>query len=177
MATMMRYFHIYATTFFFPLVLLFAISGLSLLFGVRQDTGAKIKEWVLEKSLKKEERLDFLKNFLKENHIAMPKKIEPREYRGALVIVGTPLYEINLETKDAQTKIKTIERGFLGALIMLHKAKVGMVFKALLGIFCVFLLLFYLSAFLMVAFKDTKRMFVSVLIGSIVFFTAIYWSL
>ncbi|WQV86454.1 PepSY-associated TM helix domain-containing protein [Helicobacter pylori] len=176
MTAMMRYFHIYATTFFFPLVLLFAISGLSLLFGVRQDTGANIKEWVLEKSLKKEERLDFLKDFIKENHIATPKKIEPREHRGALII-GTPLYEINLETKGDQTKIKTIERGFLGALIMLHKAKVGIVFKVLLGIFCVFLLLFYLSAFLMVAFKDTKRMFVSVLIGSIVFFGAIYWSL
>ncbi|GAA8499192.1 hypothetical protein HpDR57_00760 [Helicobacter pylori] len=147
-----------------------------MLFKARQDTGAKIKEWVLEKSLKKEERLDFLKDFIKENHIAMPKKIEPREYRGVLVI-GTPLYEINLETKGDQTKIKTIERGFLGTLIMLHKAKVGIVFKALLGIFCVFLLLFYLSAFLMVAFKDTKRMFVSVLIGSIVFFGAIYWSL
>ncbi|WRE73043.1 PepSY-associated TM helix domain-containing protein [Helicobacter pylori] len=176
MMKMMRYFHIYATTFFFPLALLFAVSGFSLLFKARQDTGAKIKEWVLEKSLKKEERLDFLKDFIKENHIAMPKKIEPREHRGALVI-GTPLYEINLETKGDQTKIKTIERGFLGALIMLHKAKVGIVFKALLGIFCVFLLLFYLSAFLMVAFKDTKRMFVSVLIGSIVFFGAIYWSL
>ncbi|QTP01508.1 PepSY-associated TM helix domain-containing protein [Helicobacter pylori] len=176
MTAMMRYFHIYATTFFFPLALLFAVSGFSLLFKARQDTGAKIKEWVLEKSLKKEERLDFLKDFIKENHIAMPKKIEPREYRGALVI-GTPLYEINLETKGDQTKIKTIERGFLGALIMLHKAKVGIVFKVLLGIFCVFLLLFYLSAFLMVAFKDTKRMFVSVLIGSIVFFGAIYWSL
>ncbi|MCQ2893133.1 hypothetical protein JT179_00185 [Helicobacter pylori] len=176
MMKMMRYFHIYATTFFFPLALLFAVSGLSLLFKAHQDTGAKIKEWVLEKSLKKEERLDFLKDFLKENHIAMPKKIEPREYRGALVI-GTPLYEINLETKGDQTKIKTIERGFLGALIMLHKAKVDIVFKALLGIFCVFLLLFYLSAFLMVAFKDTKRMFVSVLIGGIVFFGAIYWSL
>ncbi len=176
MTAMMRYFHIYATTFFFPLVLLFAVSGLSLLFKVHQDTGAKIKEWVLEKSLKKEERLNFLKDFIKENHIAMPKKIEPREHRGALVI-GTPLYEINLETKGDQTKIKTIERGFLGALIMLHKAKVGVVFKVLLGIFCVFLLLFYLSAFLMVAFKDTKRMFISVLIGSIVFFGAIYWSL
>lgn len=176
MMKMMRYFHIYATTFFFPLVLLFAVSGFSLLFKARQDTGANIKEWVLEKSLKKEERLDFLKDFIKENHIAMPKKIEPREHRGALVI-GTPLYEINLETKGDQTKIKTIERGFLGALIMLHKAKVGIVFKALLGIFCVFLLLFYLSAFLMVAFKDTKRMFVSVLIGSVVFFGAIYWSL
>ncbi|EMH09750.1 hypothetical protein HMPREF1410_00767 [Helicobacter pylori GAM249T] len=176
MTAMMRYFHVYATTFFFPLVLLFTVSGLALLFGARQDTGANIKEWVLEKSLKKEERLDFLKGFLKENRIAMPKKIEPREYRGALVI-GTPLYEINLETKGDQTKIKTIERGFLGALIMLHKAKVGIVFKALLGIFCVFLLLFYLSAFLMVAFKDTKRMFVSVLIGSVVFFGAIYWSL
>ncbi|GAA7329448.1 hypothetical protein HpCK63_04340 [Helicobacter pylori] len=172
----MRYFHIYATTFFFPLVLLFAISGFSLLLGVRQDTGAKTKEWVLEKSLKKEERLDFLKDFLKENRIAMPKKIEPREYRGALVI-GTALYEINLETQGAQTKIKTIERGFLGVLIMLHKAKVGVVFKVLLGIFCVFLLLFYLSAFLMVAFKDTKRMFISVLIGFLVFFGAIYWSL
>lgn len=176
MTAMMRYFHIYATTFFFPLALLFAVSGFSLLFGVRQDTGANIKEWVLEKSLKKEERLDFLKDFIKENHIATPKKIEPREHRGALII-GTPLYEINLETKGDQTKIKTIERGFLGALIMLHKAKVGIVFQALLGIFCVFLLLFYLSAFLMVAFKDTKRMFISVLIGSIVFFGAIYWSL
>lgn len=176
MMKMMRYFHIYATTFFFPLALLFAVSGLALLFKACQDTGAKIKEWVLEKSLKKEERLDFLKDFIKENHIAMPKKIEPREHRGALVI-GTPLYEINLETKGDQTKIKTIERGFLGALIMLHKAKVGIVFQALLGIFCVFLLLFYLSAFLMVAFKDTKRMFVSVLIGSVVFFGAIYWSL
>ncbi|PUD90130.1 PepSY-associated TM helix domain-containing protein [Helicobacter pylori] len=176
MMKMMRYFHIYATTFFFPLALLFAISGLSLLFKAHQDTGANIKEWVLEKSLKKEERLDFLKDFIKENHIAMPKKIEPREHRGALVI-GTPLYEINLETKGDQTKIKTIERGFLGALIMLHKAKVGIVFQVLLGIFCVFLLLFYLSAFLMVAFKDTKRMFISVLIGSVVFFGAIYWSL
>lgn len=176
MTAMMRYFHIYATTFFFPLALLFAISGLSLLFKVHQDTGATIKEWVLEKSLKKEERLDFLKDFIKENHIAMPKKIEPREHRGALII-GTPLYEINLETKGDQTKIKTIERGFLGTLIMLHKAKVGIVFQVLLGIFCVFLLLFYLSAFLMVAFKDTKRMFISVLIGSIVFFGAIYWSL
>ncbi|WP_120909271.1 hypothetical protein [Helicobacter pylori] len=176
MTAMMRYFHIYATTFFFPWALLFAVSGLSLLFGVRQDTGTNIKEWVLEKSLKKEERLDFLKDFIKENHIAMPKKIEPREHRGSLII-GTPLYEINLETKGAQIKIKTIERGFLGALIMLHKAKVGIVFKALLGIFCVFLLLFYLSAFLMVAFKDTKRMFISVLIGSVVFFGAIYWSL
>ncbi|GAA7823565.1 hypothetical protein HpCOL2_02220 [Helicobacter pylori] len=176
MAAMMRYFHIYATTFFFPLALLFAISGLSLLFGVRQDTGANIKEWVLEKSLKKEERLDFLKDFIKENHIAMPKKIEPREHRGALII-GTPLYEINLETKGDQTKIKTIERGFLGTLIMLHKAKVGIVFQVLLGIFCVFLLLFYVSAFLMVAFKDTKRMFISVLIGFVVFFGAIYWSL
>ncbi len=172
----MRYFHIYATTFFFPLVLLFAVSGLLLLFGVRQDTNANIKEWVLEKSLKKEERLDFLKDFIKENHIVMPKKIEPREYRGALAI-GTPLYEINLETKGAQTKIKTIERGFLGALIMLHKAKVGIVFKALVGIFCVFLLLFYLSAFLMVAFQDTKRMFISVLIGGVVFSIALYWSL
>ncbi|RVY99282.1 hypothetical protein [Helicobacter pylori] len=176
MTAMMRYFHIYATTFFFPLALLFAVSGLSLLFKVHQDTGANIKEWVLEKSLKKEERLDFLKDFIKESHIAMPKKIEPREHRGALVI-GTPLYEINLETKGSQTKIKTIERGFLGALIMLHKAKVGIVFKVLLGIFCVFLLLFYVSAFLMVAFKDTKRMFISVLIGSVVFFGAIYWSL
>ncbi len=176
MTAMMRYFHIYATTFFFPLALLFAVSGLSLLFGVRQDTDANIKEWVLEKSLKKEERLDFLKDFIKENHVAMPKKIEPREHRGALVI-GTPLYEINLETKGDQTKIKTIERGFLGALIMLHKAKVGIVFQVLLGIFCVFLLLFYVSAFLMVAFKDTKRMLISVLIGSVVFFGAIYWSL
>ncbi len=176
MTAMMRYFHIYATTFFFPLVLLFAVSGLLLLFGVRQDTNANIKEWVLEKSLKKEERLDFLKDFIKENHIVMPKKIEPREYRGALAI-GTPLYEINLETKGAQTKIKAIERGFLGALIMLHKAKVGIVFKALVGIFCVFLLLFYLSAFLMVAFQDTKRMFISVLIGSVVFSIALYWSL
>ncbi|MCQ2943353.1 PepSY-associated TM helix domain-containing protein [Helicobacter pylori] len=176
MMKMMRYFHIYATTFFFPLALLFAVSGLSLLLKARQDTSAKIKEWVLEKSLKKEERLDFLKDFIKENHIAMPKKIEPREHRGALVI-GTPLYEINLETKGDQTKIKTIERGFLGALIMLHKAKVGIVFQVLLGIFCVFLLLFYLSAFLMVAFQDTKRMFISVLIGSVVFFGAIYWSL
>ncbi len=49
----MRYFHIYATTFFFPLALLFAVSGFSLLLGVRQDTGAKTKEWVLEKPLKK----------------------------------------------------------------------------------------------------------------------------
>ncbi|ADU84261.1 hypothetical protein [Helicobacter pylori] len=173
---MMRYFHIYATTFFFPLALLFAVSGLLLLFGVRQDTNANIKEWVLEKSLKKEERLDFLKDFIKENHIVMPKKIEPREYKGVLVI-GTPLYEISLEIKNTQTIIKTIERGFLGALIMLHKAKVGIVFKALVGIFCVFLLLFYLSAFLMVAFQDTKRMFISVLIGSVVFSIVLYWSL
>ncbi|MCQ2778404.1 hypothetical protein JT163_01045, partial [Helicobacter pylori] len=61
----MRYFHIYATTFFFPLALLFAVSGLLLLFGVRQDTGDKTKMGVLEKFLKKKERMDFFKKFIK----------------------------------------------------------------------------------------------------------------
>ncbi|WP_104747574.1 hypothetical protein [Helicobacter cetorum] len=163
----MRSFHTYATTFFFPLVLLFALTGFLMLFGVRQNTNANIQEWTLNKELKSEERLEFLLQFLKENQLALPKRIEPRDYRGTLVI-GTPLYEISLEIKGTQAKIKTIERGFLGALVMLHKAKVGIVFKVLLGVFCVFLLLFYLSAFLMVAFKNTKSMFLSALVGSAV---------
>ncbi|AFI06412.1 PepSY-associated TM helix domain-containing protein [Helicobacter cetorum] len=173
---MMRSFHTYATSFFFPLVLLFALTGLLMLFGVRQNTHAHIQEWILDKELKSKERLEFLLDFLKENQLALPRRIEPRDYRGALVI-GTPLYEVSLETKNNQAKIKTIKRGFLGALVMLHKAKVGIVFKVLLGIFCVFLLLFYLSAFLMVALKNAKRMFLSVLIGSVVFLVAIYLSL
>ncbi|AFI04610.1 membrane protein [Helicobacter cetorum] len=172
----MRLFHIYATTFFFPLVLLFALSGFLMLFGVRQNTNASIQEWIVEKSIAKSERLEFLLNFLKENHLTLPKKIEPREYRGMLII-GTPLHEVSLENKDSKITIKTIKRGFIGALVMLHKAKVGIIFKVLLGIFCVFLLLFYLSAFLMIATKNAKKMLLSVFLGSVIMALALFFSL
>ncbi len=173
---MMRLFHIYATTFFFPLVLFFALSGFLMLFGVRQNTNASIQEWIVEKSIAKSERLEFLLNFLKENHLTLPKKIEPREYRGMLII-GTPLHEVSLENKDSKIIVKMIKRGFMGALVMLHKAKVGIIFKVLLGIFCVFLLLFYLSAFLMIATKNAKKMLLSVFLGSVVMALALFFSL
>ncbi|WP_104761785.1 hypothetical protein [Helicobacter cetorum] len=172
----MRLFHIYATTFFFPLVLFFALSGFLMLFGVRQNTNASIQEWIVEKSIAKSERLEFLLNFLKENHLTLPKKIEPREYRGMLII-GTPLHEVSLENKDSKIIVKMIKRGFMGALVMLHKAKVGIIFKVLLGIFCVFLLLFYLSAFLMIATKNAKKMLLSVFLGSVVMALALFFSL
>ncbi|WP_104713476.1 hypothetical protein [Helicobacter cetorum] len=172
----MRLFHIYATTFFFPLVLLFALSGFLMLFGVRQNTNASIQEWIVEKSIAKSERLEFLLNFLKENHLTLPKKIEPREYRGMLII-GTPLHEVSLENKDSKIIVKMIKRGFIGALVMLHKAKVGIIFKVLLGIFCVFLLLFYLSAFLMIATKNAKKMLLSVFLGSVIMALALFFSL
>ena len=101
----MRYFHIYATTFFFPLVLLFAISGLSLLFGVRQDTGAKIKEWVLEKPLKKEQAERFeLYPINDYQYVAAEIKVKDEEY----LVYETTCYDILKGKFDLYNSLKDI---------------------------------------------------------------------
>ncbi|WP_281746811.1 hypothetical protein [Helicobacter suis] len=108
--------------------MLFVISGLAFFLGVKSESGAEIKKWQVPFVSAKQE-LDFLLNFLKQNKIPLPSKIEPRKRREALII-GTAGYEINLSSQGNTSTITSIKRNFLGVLMQIHKGRAG---KALVG--------------------------------------------
>ncbi|WP_095333849.1 PepSY domain-containing protein [Helicobacter sp. 11S02596-1] len=149
-------FHIYVSIFLLPMALLFAITGIVYIFGLNQDFGAKKQKWVVEEVIPQEKQFDFLIDFLLKHHIKLPSDMNPRDYRGAL-LVGSAKYAITLEVKNNQTIIQSVQRGLLGNMIMLHKAKAKWYFDILSVAFGISLVLFYISGVVMTAFCKNKR--------------------
>lgn len=161
-----RKFHIYASVFFLPMAVIFVITGITYIFGFNQNIGASKQKWVLDKVVPKENQLDFLIGFMKENNIVFPDDIDARAYRGALLI-GTAKYDITLEVKEKKTTIETTKRTLLGTMIMLHKSKGKWYFNALSVVFGIFLILLYMSGLIM-AYKNTfKKVGLSFIAGLI----------
>lgn len=169
-------FHIYASIFFLPMVVLFVITGITYILGFNQNVGADKQKWVLNEVIPKEKQLIFLINFMKENNIDFPDDIDARAYRGALLI-GTAKYDITLDVKEKKTTIEATKRGILGTMIMLHKSKGKWYFNVLSVVFGIFLILFYISGLIMVLRKNTfKKVGISFMIGLIVTISLAYVS-
>ncbi|BCD47792.1 PepSY domain-containing protein [Helicobacter suis] len=162
-----RLFHIHTSMFFLPMALLFVISGLAFFLGVKSESGAEIKKWQVPFVSAKQE-LDFLLNFLKQNKIPLPSKIEPRKRREALII-GTAGYEINLSSQGNTSTITSIKRNFLGVLMQIHKGRAGKALVVLGFAFGVFLCLFYASGLLMaLKYKNLKGIATAFILGCVV---------
>lgn len=167
-----RDFHIYVSVFLLPMALLFAITGIVYILGVNQDFGATKEKWVIEKSIPQDKQFDFLIDFMKKNNITYPADINPKNFRGSLVI-GSAKYSVMLTSEQDKTTIQSIKRSFLGNMIMLHKAKAKWYFDILSIAFGVALVLFYLSGVIMTAFCKHNRKEILITFGAGLVITAI----
>ena len=58
-----------------------------------------------------------------------------------------------LKEKDGATEIITTDRSLLGKMIMLHKAKCGILFKIMMVLYGIVLVTFYVSGLIIAVFK------------------------
>ena len=60
---------------------------------------------------------------------------------------------VTLKEKDGATEIITLDRSILGDMIMLHKAKGGLLFKIMMVLYGIVLIGFYISGLVIAVFK------------------------
>lgn len=173
-----RDFHIYVSVFLLPMALLFAITGIVYILGINQNFGASKEKWVIQKSIPQDEQFDFLIDFMKKQNIAFPDDINPKNFRGALMI-GSAKYSVIINSQNDKTTIESTKRSFLGNMIMLHKAKAKWYFDILSIAFGVALVLFYLSGIIMTAFckHNRKEIIITFFLGLIITAVLAYISL
>ena len=96
---------------------------------------------------------EFLKQWTKENNIKMPKANVSLDKSKVNRTVGSAGYLITLKDKENATEIVTLKRSLLGNMIMLHKAKAGLLFKIMMVLYGIVLAGFYISGITIATFK------------------------
>ncbi|MDA3967543.1 MULTISPECIES: hypothetical protein [Helicobacter] len=169
-----RNIHIYLSLFFLPLALMYALTGILYISGIDQNYGATKNTYTMHNATKGKEIESMLKYF-KENNIALPKVGEIKEKEGKL-IVGSAHYSATLEKKAEDSyNITTIERSFIGNLIMLHKAKAKWYFDVLAIGFGITMFLLYFSGVMitLVNIKKNREKQILTIIAGIVISTIV----
>ena len=166
-----RNLHIYLSLFFLPLAFMYALTGVSYIFGYDKDTHAKINHYPIDFSIQKGEEKEAILSFLKENNLPLPSKRVEYTKKGEVELGGI-LYTAKLHTKgNGAQEIVTKKRSFLGVLIMLHKTKGLWYFDVLTVGFGITLILLYISGLMMTLFHSkSKRVsqYVTILLGIVV---------
>lgn len=152
MKKIFRKIHLYMALFTIPVGIMVAITGAVYVLGANQDTGAEIKTYTINQTISQGEELAFLETWTKENNIKMPKKNIIKQSKEETVI-GSAGYTFVLSEKNNTTELVTIDRSFLGKMIMLHKAKGGILFKIMMVLYGIVLVTFYVSGLIIAVFK------------------------
>ena len=153
MKKIFRKIHLYMALFTIPVGIMIAITGALYVLGADQNTGAEIKTYTVNQIIPKGEEVAFLETWTKENNIKMPKADVSMDKAKVNRTVGSAGYIITLKEKDGSTEIVTLDRSFLGKMIMLHKAKGGILFKIMMVLYGIVLVTFYVSGLIIAVFK------------------------
>ncbi|CAM3618798.1 MULTISPECIES: hypothetical protein [Helicobacter] len=160
--------HLYVSLFFIPMALIYAITGSFHIFGVRQNAGAEIVEVKVESPIIKGEEQRIILETLKKNHLKIPQNTDVRFFRNSYSM-GNLKYSVTLSKDKAGNPIvRSVERGWYGVLLMLHKAAGKWYFDILAVGFSVALIVLYLSGLFLTAF--CKRNYLSASIVTILGF-------
>ena len=153
-----RYIHIYVSLFFLPVALLYAVSGVSYIFGLKEDTGAsKITYTASGIQLPKGDEKGVLLGILKAQGIKIPADTTLRNDRKkGGVSMGGIHYSVNAKQNGEDLLITATTRSLLGDIILLHKDKGGWYFSILAVGFGVSLVLLYLSGLMITLFASKK---------------------
>lgn len=153
MKKIFRKIHLYMALFTIPVGIMIAITGALYVLGADQDTGAETKTYTVNQIIPKGEEVAFLENWTKENNVKMPKAQVALDKAKINRTVGSAGYFITLKEKEGTTEIITLDRSLLGKMIMLHKAKGGILFKIMLVLYGIVLVSFYISGLIIAVFK------------------------
>lgn len=153
-----RYFHIYVSLFFLPVTLLYAVSGVSYIFGLKEDTGAsKITYTASGIQLPTGDEKGVLLGILKAQGIKIPADTTLRnDKKKGGVSMGGIHYSVNAKQNGEDLLITATTRSLLGDIILLHKDKGGWYFSILAVGFGVSLVLLYLSGLMITLFASKK---------------------
>ncbi len=148
-----RKIHLYMALFTIPVGIMIGLTGALYVLGADQDTGAETKTYTVNQIIPKGEEISFLEKWTKENNVKMPKANVSLDKAKVNRTVGSAGYLITLKEKDGITEIVTLDRSFLGKMIMLHKAKGGLLFKIMMVLYGIVLITFYISGLIIAVFK------------------------
>ncbi|PAF51918.1 hypothetical protein BKH43_01135 [Helicobacter sp. 13S00401-1] len=173
-----RAMHMYLSVFFLPWVLAYIATGIMYISGFNQDAGATKQNFILERYVdKKEDLLQALKDHASANSLRVPDS-KPSGIKGEKLglSLATPGYALNIVSKDNKTTVSTIDRTFLGVMLMMHKSKAGMLVNIFAIAFAVSMVLLYLSGFIYTAWCKhyRKSSIITLIVGFVVFF-GLFW--
>lgn len=140
-----RLIHIYISLFFLPIALLYAVTGVMLVCGYNQDTGAKKQVFHLLSDFDQNNIAQEVKTLLQNNNIALPSSFEPKKAKGGGVMYGSGAYNVVVQPGEKGTRVIVTERSLIGLTMLLHKGKVMWYFNVLAFGFAFALAILYIS--------------------------------
>lgn len=153
MKKIFRKIHLYMALFTIPVGIMVALTGALYILGVDQDTMAEKNSYTVNHTIPKGEEFAFLEKWTKENNVKMPKKNLSMDKSGVNRVIGSTSYSVTLKEKNGATEINTTKRSLIGNMVMLHKAKAGILFKIMMVLYGIALLGFYISGLIIAVFK------------------------
>ncbi len=153
MKKIFRKIHLYMALFTIPVGIMIGLTGALYVLGADQNTGAEVKTYTVNQIIPKGEEISFLEKWTKENNVKMPKANVSLDKTKINRTIGSAGYFITLKEKDGATEIITTDRSLLGKMIMLHKAKCGILFKIMMVLYGIVLVTFYVSGLIIAVFK------------------------
>lgn len=153
MKKIFRKIHLYLALFTIPVGIMVALTGALYILGVDQDTMAKKNSYTVNQIIPEGEEFSFLQIWTKENNVKMPKQNLSKDKSGLNRVIGSAGYSITLKEKNGITEINTTKRSLIGNMIMLHKAKAGILFKIMMVLYGIVLIVFYISGLIIAVFK------------------------
>lgn len=169
--------HAYSAMFFLPMAILFVLTGVLCICGIRDDYGAQKQEFFIKPEKKVENLQAYVLDFLKQNHLVIPKDTTLRKFRD-MQVMGSASYSVMVKSIGRDSlNLQIIERSVIGQMILLHKAKVGKAFVIFSVIFGVFLLLSYFSGIVILAKKYQKSGWLFFFLGLVFTFIIAVFSL
>lgn len=148
--------HIYISVFFLPVAIMYAITGALYIFGIEENTGAKINKYTIENT-SKEDEIKVLVNYLNNNHIKIPSNTTPRNAKNGGIQIGGIYYSASIKKVDNKYEITTIQRSIYGTLVLLHKSKGGYYFDIIAVSFSIALIVLYVTGFIITSFCKKRR--------------------
>ncbi len=168
MKNFLRKFHAYSAMFFLPMAILFALTGILYICGIREDFMVKKQDFIIKLDKKPENLQNFILDFLKQNELKIPSNITLKRFKGDMQVMGSASYAVLIKTIDNGLSLQTLERSIIGQMILLHKAKVGQIFVVFSVIFSIFLLLSYFSGIVILAKKYQKTSIAFFIFGFVI---------
>ncbi|RDU69876.1 hypothetical protein CQA62_00210 [Helicobacter cholecystus] len=164
-----RQIHIYVSLFFLPLALMYAVTGIMLVCGFNQDTGAKKQVLHLPGEFDRNRVVQELKILLQSNNIALPSNFEPQKAKGGGVMYGSAAYNVVVQAEEKGMRVTVTQRSFIGLIMLLHKGKIKWYFNVLAFGFAFALVALYISGLIIANLNKIKtKAWITVGIGFLI---------